>query len=129
MRNRQCLCGFAQFAFRASVAPDCPKERDFWLNRPQTVASLCAWRCARRPARSTPTDPSCHDFGSHRQQNLDKPLVQVQKYPNSFCQIVKDPPRFQNRNSSHTIQAGVSGEKWLRKYPPLAAACGGQKAL
>jgi hypothetical protein len=46
MRNRQCLCGIARFAYRAPVAPDCLKERDFWLNRPQTayktVASLCA---------------------------------------------------------------------------------------
>jgi hypothetical protein len=28
MRNNQCLCGFARFAYRAPVAPDCPKERD-----------------------------------------------------------------------------------------------------
>jgi hypothetical protein len=35
MRNRQCLCGIARFAYRAPVAPDCLKERDFWLNRLQ----------------------------------------------------------------------------------------------
>jgi hypothetical protein len=40
MRNRQCLCGFARFAYRAPVAPDCLKRRDFWLNRPQTATNL-----------------------------------------------------------------------------------------
>src|SRR6201997_5701853 len=37
MRNRQCLCGFARFAHRAPVAPDCLKWCDFWLKCPQTA--------------------------------------------------------------------------------------------
>jgi hypothetical protein len=41
MRNRQCLCGFARFAYRAPVAPDCLKRRDFCLNRPQTAYKSC----------------------------------------------------------------------------------------
>jgi hypothetical protein len=42
MRNRQCLCGFARFAYRAPVALDCLKERDFWLNRLQTAYKFLA---------------------------------------------------------------------------------------
>jgi hypothetical protein len=40
MRNRQCSCGFARFAYRAPVAPDCPKERDSCPNRPQTASKF-----------------------------------------------------------------------------------------
>jgi hypothetical protein len=40
MRNRQCLCDFARFAYRAPVAPDCLKRRNFWLNRRKPAANL-----------------------------------------------------------------------------------------
>jgi hypothetical protein len=39
MRNCQCLCGFARFAYRAPVAPDWPKERDSCPNHPQISLS------------------------------------------------------------------------------------------
>ena len=29
MRNRQCLCDFARFSYRAPVVLDCPKQRNF----------------------------------------------------------------------------------------------------
>ena len=91
MRNRQCLCGFASIAYDTPVAPGLPKEPDFWLNRRQIVASLCAFSdVPKKTARSTPSDPSCHLFGSHRQQTLSKSLAQ--KYPNSFSQNAKASP-------------------------------------
>ena len=58
MRNRQCLCGTARFAYRAPVAPDCLKRRDFWLNRPQTAYKIlaalyvCKEACAVHSERS-----------------------------------------------------------------------------
>ena len=42
MRNRKCLCGFARFAYRALLAPDCLKRRDFWQNRLQTEVGAVA---------------------------------------------------------------------------------------
>ena len=88
MRNRQYLRGLARFAYRAPVALDCPKRARFLAQPPEIVASVCALAmCKKKPARSAPNDPSCHHFGSHRQQNLNKPLAQ--KYPNSFSQITK----------------------------------------
>ena len=36
MRNRQCLCGFAQIAYRALIAFPCLKERSYRPNSPQT---------------------------------------------------------------------------------------------
>jgi hypothetical protein len=92
MRNRQCLCGFARIAYRAPVARDCLKGRDFWLNRPQTAYKswlhFAPQRCAKKLARSIPNDPSCHDFGSDHRQDLNKLLAQ--KYPNSFSQNAKE---------------------------------------
>ena len=35
IRNRQCLCGLAQFAYRAWNSLCCPKRRDSCPNRPQ----------------------------------------------------------------------------------------------
>jgi hypothetical protein len=53
MRNRQCLCGFAQIAYRAWSCLCCLKERDSCPNRPQT-----AYKSLRRrpycPERSNP---------------------------------------------------------------------------
>ncbi len=40
MRNRQCLCGFARFAYRAWNCLRCPKERDSCPNRPQTAPNF-----------------------------------------------------------------------------------------
>src|ERR1035441_5296406 len=37
MRNNQCLCGFARFAYRALVALRCLKKRGYRRNRPQTA--------------------------------------------------------------------------------------------
>ena len=37
MRNNQCLCGFAQTAYRALIAFPCPEKRYYRLNRPQTA--------------------------------------------------------------------------------------------
>jgi len=37
MRNRQCLCSPARFAYRALIAFPCLKERCFRRNRPQTA--------------------------------------------------------------------------------------------
>jgi hypothetical protein len=51
MRNRQCLCGFASIAYGTPVAPGLPKERDFWLNRRQIVASLCAFSDVQKNLR------------------------------------------------------------------------------
>jgi hypothetical protein len=39
MRNRQCLCGFARFACRVPVAPDCPQERDSCPNRRRELSN------------------------------------------------------------------------------------------
>ena len=40
MRNRQCLCGFARFAYRGWNCPCCLKERDSCPNRPQTATKF-----------------------------------------------------------------------------------------
>src|SRR5258708_29751346 len=40
MRNRQCLCGFARFAYRAWSCELGPKERDSCPNRPQPPPNL-----------------------------------------------------------------------------------------
>src|SRR5579863_980097 len=91
MRNYQCLCGFARLAYRAPVAPDCPKERDSCPNRPQTAYK--SWPlpapvpCANPLAQTTPGDPDCSRPGRNRQRNLSKCLAQ--KYPNSFSQNTK----------------------------------------
>jgi hypothetical protein len=40
MRNRQCLCSLARFAYRAWNCLRCPKERDSCPNRPQTATNF-----------------------------------------------------------------------------------------
>src|SRR5271156_6988828 len=40
MRNKQCLCGSAHFAYRACNCLRCTKERDSCPNRPQISAFL-----------------------------------------------------------------------------------------
>ena len=40
MRTRQCLYGFARFAYRAWNCRGCPKERDSCPNRPQTATKF-----------------------------------------------------------------------------------------
>src|ERR1700733_8389344 len=61
MRNNQCLCGLARFAYRAPVAPDCPKERDSCPNRPQTASKFrhfhALLRFPKQPAQRAPGDP------------------------------------------------------------------------
>src|SRR5229473_2855390 len=50
MRNRQCLCGIAQIAYRALMAFPCLKERCFRRNRPQTAHKFLTGlpHCPRR---------------------------------------------------------------------------------
>jgi len=92
MRNNQCLCGFARFAYRAPVAPDCPKERDSCPNRPQTASKFRHFRALLRfpkqPPQRAPGDPEFCQSGQNHQQNFRKSLSQ--KYPNSFSQNTKD---------------------------------------
>jgi len=52
MLNRQCLCGSARFAYRASIAFLCLKERSCRLNRPQTAYKFLS-KLSRCPERST----------------------------------------------------------------------------
>jgi hypothetical protein len=91
IRNRQCLCGFARFAYRAPAAPDCPKERDSCPNRPQAASKfgrfLALLRCAKPPAQRAPGDPDCSQPGQNRHWNVSRRLAQ--KYPNSFSQNTK----------------------------------------
>jgi hypothetical protein len=52
MRNRQCLCGSARFAYLAWNSLYCLKERDSCPNRPQTSA----FPCPRAMCKSVCTD-------------------------------------------------------------------------
>jgi hypothetical protein len=92
MRNDHCLCGFARFAYRAPVAPNCPKERDSCPNRPQTASKFLHFRALLRlpkqPAQRAPGNPEFCQSGQNHQQNFRKSLSQ--KYPNSFSQNTKD---------------------------------------
>ena len=92
MRNKQCLCGFAQFAYRACNCLRCTKERDSCPNRPQTATKfrlLPALVPSANPlAQNAPADPDCSQLGRNRQQNLSKCLAQ--KYPNSFSQNTEE---------------------------------------
>src|SRR5207253_5367372 len=53
MRNRQCLCGFAQIAYRACSCLCCLKERDSCPNRPQTAYKYLS-ELPYCPGRSAP---------------------------------------------------------------------------
>ena len=92
MRNRQCLCGFAQFAYRAWSCLCCPKERDSCPNRPQTASKFrllpASVPCVDPLAPTAPVDPDCSQPGRNRQLNLSKCLAQ--KYPNSFSQNTEE---------------------------------------
>ena len=92
MRNKQCLCGFARLAYRAPVAPDCPKERDSCPNRPQTASKFRRFRAVLRypkqPEQRALGDPEFCQSGQNHQQNFRKSLSR--KYPNSFSQNTKD---------------------------------------
>ena len=92
MRNKQCLCGFAQFAYRARSCLRCPKERDSCPNRPQTASNFRHFRALLRfpkqSAQNAPGDPEFNQSGQNHQQNFRKSLSQ--KYPNSFSQNTKD---------------------------------------
>src|SRR3984957_14963830 len=96
MRNRQCLCDLARFAYRALVAPDCPKGSDSGPNRPQTASKFrhfCALlRFPKQPAQRAAGDPEFCQSEQNHQQNFRKPLSQ--KYPNSFSQKHERPPSF-----------------------------------
>jgi hypothetical protein len=74
MRNKQCLCSFAQITYRAPVAQFTQKSAGFlaWTayTGSQIVPSLCALAMCKEPARSTLKDPSCHHFGSDHQLTL-----------------------------------------------------------
>ena len=76
IRNRQCLCGLAQFAYRAWNSLCCPRRRDSCPNRPQISASPC-----------------CRGIGFAA--NLGKATnttlgeIKHEKYPNSFSQNTK----------------------------------------
>jgi hypothetical protein len=50
MRNNQCLCGFARFAYRALIAFPCLKERSYRRNRLQTAYKFLTGlpHCPRR---------------------------------------------------------------------------------
>jgi len=92
MRNRQLLCGFARFAYRAWNCLCCPKERDSCPNRPQTATKFrllpAPVPCENPLAQTAPGDPDCSQPGQERQQDLSRDSAQ--KYPNSFSQNTKD---------------------------------------
>src|ERR1700691_5652329 len=73
MRNRQCLCGFARFAYRAWNCLGCPKERDSCPNRPQTATKSRFFPalvpCAKPLAQTALGDPDCRQPGQNRRQN------------------------------------------------------------
>jgi hypothetical protein len=52
VRNRRCLCGSAQIAYRALIAFPCLKERSYRRNRPQTAYKFLSElpHCSERPA-------------------------------------------------------------------------------
>ena|SRR5579864_1160121 len=114
MRNNQCLCGFARFAYRAQFAPDCPNERDSCPNRPQTASKFRHFRALLRfpkqPAQRAPGDPEFCQSGQNHQQNFRK--SSSQKYPNSFSQNTKDylhfPKGRTDQNSQIRRQADTS---------------------
>ena len=88
MRNRQCLCDFAQIAYSAWNCLRCTKERGSCPNRPQISAFRALLRFPKHPAQSAPGDPEFCQSGQNHQQNYRKSLSQ--KYPNSFSQNTKD---------------------------------------
>ncbi len=114
MQNNQCLSGFARFAYRAPVVPDCPKERDSCPNRPQTASksrrSRALLRFPKQPAQRAPADLEFRQSGQNDQRNFRKSLSQ--KYPNSFSQNTKDHLHFPkgrtDRNSQIRRQADTS---------------------
>jgi len=91
MRNRQCLCGFARFAYGAWNCLCCLKERDSCPNRPQTACKFqhlpALVPCAKLLAQTALGDRDCRQHGRDRQQNWSKGLAQ--KYPNSFSENTK----------------------------------------
>ena len=75
MRNRQCLCGFARFAYIALFAAACLKERSYWLNRLQT-----AYKFHRRSSPFLQKPPNWTSQFSQCNSH---------KYLNSFAQNAK----------------------------------------
>jgi len=112
MRNNQCLCGFARFSYRAPVAPDCPKERDSYPNRPQTASKFRHFRALlrfpRHPAQRAPGDPEFCESGQIHQQNFRKSLSQ--KYPNSFSQNTKDHLHFARFGLNEVLKFGRNAD-------------------
>jgi hypothetical protein len=112
MRNKQCLCGFARFAYRAPVARDCPKERDSCPNRPQTASKFRHFRALLRfpkqSAQNAPGDPEFSQSGQNHQQNFRKSLSQ--KYPNSFSQNTKDHLHFPRVGLNEILKFGCNGD-------------------
>ena len=104
MRNNQCLCGLARFAYRAPIAPDCPKERDSCPNRPQTASKFrhfpARLRFPKQPAQRAPGDPELCQSGQNHQKSFRKSLSQ--KYPNSFSQNTKDHLHFPGRTERNS---------------------------
>ena len=116
MRNRQCLCCFARFAYRAPVAPDCPKERESCPNRPRTASkpppnfciSVHFYDFQNSPAQRAPGDPEFCQSGQNHQQNFRKSLSQ--KYPNSFSQNTKDHLHFPGPGMHEILKFGRNGD-------------------
>jgi hypothetical protein len=113
MRNNQCLCGLAPFAYRAPVALACPKERDSCPNRPQTASNFRDFHALlpfpKQPAQRAPGDPEFCQSLQNPQQNFRKSLSQ--KYPNSFSQNTKDHLHFPGTTARNSqIRPQLFGE-------------------
>jgi hypothetical protein len=105
MRNNQCLCGFARFAYRASAAPACPKERDSCPNRPQTASKF-----------GVPVHFCDFQNGQHRElltiqssANPGKTKTFANLCPNSFSQNPKDHLYFPLMYSDEEATAHTDG--------------------
>jgi hypothetical protein len=108
MRNRQCLCHFAQIAYSAWNCLRCTKERDSCPNRPQISAFRALLRFPKHPAQSAPGDPEFCQSGQNHQQNFRKSLSQ--KYPNSFSQNTKDHLHFPRVGLNEILKFGCNGD-------------------
>ena len=58
MRNNQCLCGFARFAYRAPVAPRLPKRARFLSEPPPNRLQISAFPCTSAMCKTASTDSS-----------------------------------------------------------------------
>jgi hypothetical protein len=76
MRNRQCLYGLAPFAYSAQNCRIGSKERDFWLNRPQTASNSLFFPalapCEKEPPEGFPRNPSPCELEQNRSRHLSR---------------------------------------------------------